>query len=66
MLFSTPVFAVSLNDIQKPSVSITSPADGATVSGNVQINTVASDDIGVTKVVYNIDGVWVDKVTSAP
>jgi hypothetical protein len=53
-------------DIEAPSVLITAPGNGATVSGNVQISAVASDDIGVTKVTFAVDGAWVGKDTTAP
>ncbi|HUG14351.1 MAG TPA: S8 family serine peptidase, partial [Thermomicrobiales bacterium] len=39
-----------------PSVSITNPADGATVSGSVTITAAASDDNGVTQVEFFVDG----------
>ena len=39
-----------------PSVSISSPADGATVSGPVAITAIATDDNGVTQVEFFVDG----------
>ncbi len=39
-----------------PSVSITSPTDGSTISGTVTITAGASDDKGVTKVEFFVDG----------
>jgi hypothetical protein len=39
-----------------PSVSITSPADGATVSGTVSVTADASDDNGVSQVEFFVDG----------
>ncbi len=39
-----------------PSVSITSPADGATVSGTVTVTADASDDSEVTQVEFFVDG----------
>jgi hypothetical protein len=39
-----------------PSVTITNPAGGATVSGTVTVTANASDDNGVTSVTYNVDG----------
>ena len=53
-------------DIEAPSVAITAPSDGATVSGNVQVSAAASDNVGVTKVIFVIDGVWAGKDTTAP
>jgi hypothetical protein len=39
-----------------PSVSITSPAGGATVSGTITVAASASDDNGVTQVEFRVDG----------
>jgi hypothetical protein len=44
-------------DDNPPSVTITNPANGATVSGQIIITADASDDIGVTQVEFFIDGV---------
>jgi hypothetical protein len=40
-----------------PTVSISSPANGATVSGTVNISASASDDVAVTSLEINIDGI---------
>jgi hypothetical protein len=39
-----------------PTISITSPADGTVVSGTITVSVQASDDIGITKVEFYIDG----------
>ncbi|HEV3408046.1 MAG TPA: Ig-like domain-containing protein [Gaiellaceae bacterium] len=39
-----------------PTVSVTSPAEGATVSGTVLVQASASDDVGVTQVAFSVDG----------
>ncbi|HYF12331.1 MAG TPA: Ig-like domain-containing protein, partial [Actinomycetota bacterium] len=39
-----------------PTVSVTSPAEGATVSGTVLVQASASDDEGVTEVAFSVDG----------
>ncbi|MHC4867880.1 MAG: Ig-like domain-containing protein, partial [Planctomycetota bacterium] len=39
-----------------PTVSITNPSDGATVSGNVTVNADATDDKGVTQVEFFVGG----------
>ncbi len=49
-----------------PTVSLTSPADGSTVNGNVALAAVASDDVGVERVEFLVDGVLVGSDTSAP
>jgi hypothetical protein len=43
-------------DTTPPTVSITAPLNGATVVGTVSINATASDNIGVTKVEFYVDG----------
>jgi hypothetical protein len=43
-------------DTEAPQVGFTSPADGATVSGNVGIAVAASDNVGVTSLMLYIDG----------
>ena len=40
-----------------PSISITIPADGATISGTVSVTVSASDDNGTSKAKFYIDGV---------
>jgi hypothetical protein len=39
-----------------PAVTVTSPAEGATVSGSVLVEASASDDTGVTQVAFSVDG----------
>jgi len=43
-------------DAGTPSVSITSPAEGATVSGNVVVSAIASDNLGVVGVRFYAKG----------
>ena len=47
---------VRLLDVTAPTVSITSPANGATVSGVISITVNASDNVKVTLVSLSIDG----------
>ena len=44
-------------DTTPPTVSITSPANGATVSGTINVTASASDNVGVTSVQFRLDGV---------
>jgi hypothetical protein len=44
-------------DTTAPSVSLSSPASGATVSGSVTVSASASDNVGVTSVQFTLDGV---------
>jgi hypothetical protein len=50
------VFAVEGGSDEPPVVSITSPADGATVAGSVGISASASDDSAVVRVEFLVDG----------
>jgi hypothetical protein len=49
-----------------PVVSITSPSNGATVSGTVSIKVSASDNVGVSSVTVYIDGALLGKISVAP
>ncbi len=44
------------SDTTKPTVSITTPANNATVSGVVTATASASDNVGITKVDFSLDG----------
>lgn len=55
-----------LNDAGPPTVSITAPADGDTVSGLVDITATAADDVGVTRVDFAIDGSVLTSDTTSP
>jgi len=43
-------------DSTPPTVSVTSPANGGTVSGTITITAAASDDVGVVGVQFKLDG----------
>jgi hypothetical protein len=43
-------------DTTPPTVSITSPANGATVSGSINVTANASDNVGVASVQFRLDG----------
>jgi peptidoglycan/xylan/chitin deacetylase (PgdA/CDA1 family) len=54
-------------DTAAPTVSITSPATGSTVTGNVKIVATAADaQSGVASVAFYVDGVLVGTTTSSP
>lgn len=61
-----PVKPSTKGDITAPSVSITSPANGATVSGTVSIQATASDNVGVTSVTIVVDGKTLATLTASP
>jgi hypothetical protein len=57
---STPVTVTVANtgppDTTAPSVSLTSPAAGSTVSGSIAVTAGATDDVGVEEVQFMLDG----------
>jgi len=63
---STVVALTVNNDTQAPTTSITSPANGATVSGTITVTATASDNVGVTRVEFFLDGVLQATDTASP
>jgi hypothetical protein len=53
-------------DTTPPTTSITAPANGATVSGTVSVTASASDNVGVTKVEFYLDGALKSTSTASP
>ena len=56
----------SPGDTTPPTTSITSPANGATVSNTVTVAANASDNVGVSRVELYVDGVLTGSDTTAP
>ena len=50
------VSAKTLADTTAPTVSLTAPANGATVSGTINVTATASDNVGVVGVQFLLDG----------
>jgi hypothetical protein len=57
---------LDVSDSIPPTVSVTQPAGGQTVSGTVNITASATDNVGVTRVEFLIDGGMVGNDTSSP
>jgi len=53
-------------DTTPPTVQITNPADRSTVSGTVEVRAEASDNVGVTRVEFYLDGVLKSTDTTTP
>jgi hypothetical protein len=53
-------------DTTAPTVSVTAPTNGATVSGTTTISASASDNVGVSSVEFYIDSALVNTDTSSP
>jgi hypothetical protein len=49
-------YTVVAPDTTAPTVSITAPASGSNVSGNVTVSATASDNVGVSGVQFKLDG----------
>ncbi|MCH8907525.1 MAG: hypothetical protein IH840_10585 [Candidatus Heimdallarchaeota archaeon] len=67
--FASTSLSVTVNNVVadgiNPSVSISSPLNGATVSGTTSISVSASDNVGVSYTRYRIDsGTWTTDSTS--
>ena len=61
------IFAVTTApDTTPPTTSITNPASGATVGGTVNVTASASDNVGVTRVEFWIDGASASTDTTSP
>jgi subtilase family serine protease len=65
--FDDVTVATSSPDTTAPTTSITAPANGATVSGTaVSVTASASDNVGVTKVEFYLDGALKSTDTTSP
>jgi cytochrome c peroxidase len=53
-------------DTTNPTVEITAPSSGDSVSGNVTVSADAGDITGVTSVVFSIDGTEIGQLTTPP
>jgi hypothetical protein len=58
--------AGGVSDTQAPAVAITAPAAGATVSGTTTVAASATDNIGVTRVEFYLDGALQATDTTSP
>jgi hypothetical protein len=63
---SAPVNVTFDNDFTPPTVAITSPAAGETLTGTVTITATASDASGISQVAFFVGGTQVGTATSAP
>ncbi|GEM_PF-2163871 len=65
---NVPVVVVSATntDVTPPTISITSPANGATVSGLVNASVNAQDNVGIAKVEYYVDGYFMTSISQSP
>jgi hypothetical protein len=65
--FTLTGLAAPLTDTAAPTVTITAPANGATVAGNITLSATAADDVAVAGVQFQLDGVNLGaEIGSAP
>ena len=63
---SAPVTVTVFNDLSPPTVAITSPASGDTVSGTITVTADASDNVGVVGVQFQYNGINFDAEHTTP
>jgi len=63
---SASVAVTVFNDTTAPVVSIANPVNNSTMGGSVSVSANASDNVGVTKVEFYLNGVLQTTVASAP
>ena len=57
---------VAIRDAEPPSITITAPTDGATVTRPVVVTTTVSDDVGAEQVEFSVDGALAHTDTASP
>lgn len=58
--------ASTVADTTAPTVNMTSPTNGTTVSGTIAISATAMDEVGVSRVEFYRGGVFINSNTTAP
>ncbi|MCY1081758.1 extracellular catalytic domain type 1 short-chain-length polyhydroxyalkanoate depolymerase [Archangium lansingense] len=59
-------FGLDNSDAVPPTVSLSAPANGATLSGTVLVTASATDNVGIAKVEFSIDNTLVGTDTASP
>jgi hypothetical protein len=57
---------LTVNDTTTPAVSITSPSNGSSISGTVNVAATASDNVGVAGVGFYVDNIFKSTDTTTP
>ncbi|WP_257449824.1 Ig-like domain-containing protein [Archangium lipolyticum] len=63
---SQPVTVTTDNDLTAPVVAISEPAPGIKVTGSVRVSANATDNLGVARVEFFVDGALIGSDTTAP
>lgn len=66
LLLQSGFVRIGFPDPVAPSCALTAPATGATLTGTVPLAAEASDDVGVTQVIFHVDGVFLGADETAP
>jgi hypothetical protein len=64
--FTVTVSGAGGGDTTAPTITVTSPSNGATVSGTTAVTATASDNVGVTSVEFRVDGALKATDSSSP
>ena len=65
----SPNVNVTINNIPDttpPTTTVTSPTEGSTISGAISVTATATDDVGVTEVDLNVDGIFTGFSATSP
>ena len=62
----TDTLTVTVRDVTDPTVSVSAPSEGASVSSSVVVTVTAADNVAVVRVEFLLDGVSVGNDTLAP
>src|SRR2546430_7252136 len=54
---ATAAVSVTVADVAPPTIALTAPTPGASVSGTVTVSATATDNVGVVGVQFQLDGV---------
>lgn len=65
-LLPASAFTDASGDVTEPTVAVSSPAPGAVLNGTVTIAATASDNVGVARVEFSIDGAALSSDSAAP
>ena len=63
---ATDTLIVTVQDTAPPTVALSTPTAGANISGSIVLTATASDNVGVVRVAFLVDGSPVGNATSAP
>jgi formylglycine-generating enzyme required for sulfatase activity len=66
LFLSKPLYSAPREDKKPPKIKILSPAPNLTVSGPLKVSTAVSDNVGIQKVGFYVDGELVEEIYNPP